>query len=271
MNHLHHMVSAALLGGEHLKSMQKAPLTTHDKDEKLGAHFSTAADDAAQKVIIDCLSRYSFGVPIIAEEQEFSGKMPEDCIVVDPLDGTTNYYNGAKEYGVIITQLAKGQPTRAVIYLPAFDLIFSAKRGEECDIGTSRETYQRKLDLKNERPLDKAMIGTDLGPWMTDQTDVLNKVVRPLAQRFTMRSLMSGACGTADFLMGRTVAYFNLNIAKVWDLAAGALMVREAGGIALAPDGSELKFDTLNCEAVFAVNQQVADIILEHTKAWKRS
>lgn len=243
--------------GGRLLAIRGEGLRVEEKDEKLGAHFSTQADLASQDLGIRVVHRTHPDETIIAEEQENNPHIPPDCTVFDPLDGTTLYYNGGRDFGVTMCTLRDGRPTCGVIYFPVDQMLISAVRGGGCFVNGER------VMIHSSRPLDKIMIGTDVGPWTVHET------LQPLARRFCIRSIMAGVYGARAVLRGETGAYFNLNIAKVWDAAAGVLAVEEAGGVGCAPDGSPLKWDTIDADWILAANRDLAEVVLAYTRLWK--
>lgn len=227
-----------------------------DKDETLGAHFSTQADERSQEHAVEVLHTAFPGVPVIAEEQKYAEDVPPNCFVVDPLDGTTAYFNGCREYGVTICRIHDGRPQAGVMYFPEDRMMISAVSGQGCFVNGER------LRIRHTAPLDKTMLGFDVGPWTP--LSILESLVR----RFCFRSLMSAMWGEREVLLGQTGAYLNLNVAKIWDAAAGVLAVQEAGGIACAPDGSELHWNRAGMDWVIAANEEFAKIVLEATRLW---
>lgn len=242
--------------GDLLLEVREAGLRTEDKDEQLGAHFSTQGDTLSQARGIEILREKFPDEVIIAEEQENDPRVPPDCTVFDPADGTTNYYNGCSEFGVTLCTLRGGRPQYGVMYFPVDRMMISAERGQGCFING------RKVTIHWNRPLDKTLVGTDVGPW------TVHEVLRPISERFCVRSIMAGIYGARAVLLGETGMYWNLNIAKIWDAAAGVLAIEEAGGVAYAPDGLPLRWTSISADWIVAANQQLADTILTYTRVW---
>ncbi|TSC72887.1 MAG: inositol monophosphatase/fructose-1,6-bisphosphatase family protein [Parcubacteria group bacterium Gr01-1014_38] len=243
--------------GDLLLEIREKGLRTEDKDEQLGAHFSTQGDTLSQARGIEILREKFPDEIVIAEEQENAAEIPPNCTVFDPLDGTIAYYNGCREFGVTLCTLRGGQPHAGVMYFPVDRMMISAVRGEGCSINGE------KFTIRWDRPLDKTMIGIDVGPW------TVYEVVQPLAKRFCVRSIMVAVYDARAVLLGETGAYFSLNIAKIWDAAAGVLAVEEAGGVACAPDGSPLRWNAIAADWILAANRELAEHILPYTTLWK--
>lgn len=252
----------ALQCGALIKQMWERGVATYDKDETLGAHFATDADSASQDLGIKLVAESYPQEIIIAEEQENQLGIPANCTVFDPLDGTTNYLNGAPEYGVTLCTLREGQPELGVMYWPHDDVLISAVRGHGCWRGGFRLGKQLKIPSWHGMR-DKILVATDVGPWIP------HEVLRPIADKHNVKSYMAGIHGARMVLEGSAVFYFNLDIAKVWDGAAGALAVEEAGGLALSWSGEPLRWNTLNLDWFYARDQEMADYALSYLKAWK--
>lgn len=238
-----------------------------DKDEPLGAHFSTAADRESLKNGLSIFSRAMPGEVIVAEEKENVKEMPPDCTVFDPLDGTTNFFNGLDEFGVTACTLRNGQPLCSATYFPVRKALIVAESGKGCQISTSILAVPMPIKISWHDVMDKTQIGTDVGSW-THRQGVFDSVLRPLSRRFNMLSAMAAVEGGRRVLLGQTGAYYNLGIAKIWDAAGMALAIQEAGGIVCDPYGNPLQWKTIGCDWVFAVNQELADVVLRHTRQW---
>ena len=239
-----------------------------DKDEQLGQHFSTRADRESQALGLDLFTKYFPGEIVIAEEQDSAG-VPKNCIIFDPLDGTTNFFNGICDYGVTACILRDGKPVAAATYFASNQSVVSAARGEGCfEIKNGK---RRKIEsIPWHGKLDKTQIGTDVGSW-THKAETFEIVLMPLSERFNILSSMSAIEGGRRVLLGQLGAYYNIGIAKIWDAAAMCLAIEEAGGAVCAPNGLPMRWESLRCDWVTAINQEIADKVLEHTRLWAKS
>ncbi|TSC64388.1 MAG: myo-inositol-1(or 4)-monophosphatase [Parcubacteria group bacterium Gr01-1014_106] len=237
--------------------MRSSDLGAENKDESLGAHFATEGDRRSQELGIRLIHAQMPEELVIAEEQANASSVPPNCTVFDPCDGTTIYYNNYSEFGVTLCTLRDGRPYAGVMYFPKDGTMISAVRTHGCFMKGKR------IRLRHDRPLDKTVIGTDIGPW------TIHSVLEPLSQRFCMRSSLAAIHGFRELLRGQSGAYYSLNIAKIWDVAAGALAVQEAGGIVCGPDGQPLQWNSLRMDWIAAANQQLAECVLAETRKWK--
>lgn len=193
----------ALLCGQLLVQKRRVGLGYKDKRETLGAHFSTAGDQESQVLGIRMIHEQYPNELIVAEEQKNKERLPRNCTVFDPCDGTTNYFSNSDEFGVTLCTFRDGQPQLGVIHIWQSLTTIVAERGGGCFVDGQR--YR----IRWNRPLDKIILGTDVGPW------TVHTVLQKLAKRFCVHSKMSAVAGERDVLLGITGAYWNINIAKV--------------------------------------------------------
>lgn len=251
------LIDTAKRCGTLLRDLQRGDLAPQDKDETFGAHFYTSADIKSQALAIQLLRRAHPGETIIAEEQANAETVPPNCTVVDPVDGTGAYFSGCREYGITLCTLRDGRPVHGVIYFPDDDVLLRATRGAGWFVNE-----KRMPQLSWDRPLDKTMIGTDIGPWTVPE------VLQPLSKQFNVRSMMVAVWGARAIVTKETGMYFNLNVAKIWDAAAGSLIIEEAGGVACAPDGSPLQWNLIAMDWVWAVTRELAQEVVTYTTHW---
>jgi len=258
--------TAAQAGHAELVQTRQEGTRAQDKDEQKGAHFVTGADHASQAAIFDVLAKQLPSETLIAEEQENSSDIPADCTVIDPLDGTTLFYNSqhvtehtGRQSGVTLCTLRDGKPYAGVMHFMD-GVIISAVRGHGCWLD-GFQTGTRITEIPWHGQLDKTMLGTDVGRW-TD-FDVLGALTDTF---YNVRSIMAGIYGARAVLLAETGAYYNTNIAKIWDGAAGILAVEEAGGYACKPDGTPLEWNHINLDWITAANKDLAMKVVEQTK-----
>jgi fructose-1,6-bisphosphatase/inositol monophosphatase family enzyme len=230
-------------------------------------HFSTNADRESLQHGLTIMRRFFPSEEIIAEEKENTPKIPQNCTVFDPLDGSTNFFNGLDEFGITICTLRDGHPWCGATYFPVRKQLISAVRGKGCYINGFKKGTKIESVRWHEQ-VDKAIIGADVGPW-THQCGTFDTVLKPLSQRFNVLSAMSAVEGCRRVLFGQTIAYYNVGIAKIWDAAAMILAIEETGGVAFTPDGSALQWNNLNCDWVTAINPELAELVLKHTRKWR--
>lgn len=191
--------------------------------EKQQMDFVSEVDRLAEAEIIKELRRAYPDHAILGEESGAIGKGPMQW-VIDPLDGTHNYLRGIPHFCVSIGLLEKGVPTYGVVFDPLRDELYTASKGDGAYLNDRRIRVSKRDDLGG------AMIATGfpyrqrahLGP----QLDMTRAI---LGQAEDIRRSGSAALDLAYTAAGRYDGYFEIGL-KPWDMAAGVLLVREAGG-----------------------------------------
>jgi len=144
--------------------------------------------------------------------------------VIDPLDGTSNYLRGIPHFCVSIALVENGEPTDAVIFDPLRNELFTASRG------SGMQVNDKRVRIGERRDLNGAMVVTGFPPRERARASAQLKCIDVLlAEAEDIRRTGSAALDLAYVACGRADAYFEAGV-KPWDIAAGALMVREAGG-----------------------------------------
>jgi len=191
--------------------------------EKQQLDFVSEVDKLAEAEIIKELRRAYPDHAILAEESGATGKGPLTW-VIDPLDGTHNYLRGIPHFSVSIALLEKGVPIHAVVFDPLRDELYTASKGDGAYINDRRMRVSRRENLGG------AMIATGF-PFrqrehLTAQLDMTRAI---LGQAEDIRRSGSAALDLAYVAAGRYDGYFEIGL-KPWDMAAGVLLVHEAGG-----------------------------------------
>ena len=204
------------------------------KVEKKGHNdFVSDADHAAERAVFSTVQRHYPDHAFLAEESGVTGES-DTVWIIDPLDGTTNYLHGFPVFCVSIAVEVKGKVEHAVVYDPLRQELFTASRGDGAQLDG------RKIRVSRRDMLEKALIGTgfpfreaeaELGPYLT----MLGKIITHTSG---VRRPGAAALDLCYVAAGRLDAFFETGLAP-WDLAAGGLIIREAGGIISGLDGSE--------------------------------
>lgn len=199
-------------------------------------NFVSDVDVAAEKEIIYHLHKAYPDHAILGEETGLSGSEDADYRwVIDPLDGTTNFVRGIPHYAVSIACLYKGKLEHAVIVDPVRREEFTASRGRGAQLNG------RRIRVSKLPGLDGALLGTGI-PFKDHCDDKLgpySKAVEVLAgQCAGIRRAGAASLDLAYVAAGRLDGFWEIGLAP-WDIAAGALLVREAGGLVADIDASE--------------------------------
>jgi len=185
--------------------------------------FVSEVDKLAEAEIIKELRRAYPDHAILAEESGATGKGPLTW-VIDPLDGTHNYLRGIPHFCVSIALLDKGVPVHAVVFDPLRDELYTASKGDGAYLN------DRRMRVSKRENLGGAMIATGF-PFrqrehLVPQLDMTRAI---LGQAEDIRRSGSAALDLAYVAAGRYDGYFEIGL-KPWDMAAGVLLVHEAGG-----------------------------------------
>ena len=214
--------------GEKLQVQSKSP-----------GDFVSEADLRAEKSLRDDLSRARPAFGFLMEESGTSGAGDwEWRWVVDPLDGTTNFLHGIPHWAISVgieKRLAadKTEVVAGVIYNPAADELFWAEKGMGAFLNDKR------LRISGRRQMQEALFATGI-PFgnIPRKAAFVNTLARVMPQVSGVRRFGSAALDLAWVAAGRYDGYWELGLNK-WDMAAGLVMVKEAGGYVTAPDGTD--------------------------------
>jgi myo-inositol-1(or 4)-monophosphatase len=216
------MVKAARLAGNVLlRNINK--LEALNVVQKGRMDYASEVDADAEKVIVKELKRAYPEYGIMGEEGGVQA-VNRYMWVIDPLDGTSNYLRGFPHYCVSIALVENGEPIDAVIFDPLRNELFTASRGAGAVLN------DRRIRVADRKDLAGAMIHTGFAPRERNRTSAQLKAVDALlVHAEDVRRTGSAALDLAYVACGRADAYFEAGV-KAWDIAAGVLLVREAGG-----------------------------------------
>ena len=216
--------------------------------------FVTEVDKAAEKAIINEIKKVFPNHSILAEE---SGETLGDSDfqwIIDPLDGTTNYLHGFPQYAVSIALLEKQVITHAVIYDPFKEELFNASNGEGAYLNNER------IRVTMSNGLQDTLIGTGFPFRYPEHLDCYLKTFKAIHPHVSgIRRAGSAALDLAYLAAGRLDGFWEIGL-NSWDIAAGALLVKEAGGFIGDFSGRDQYLETGN---VVAGNADVYKILLK--------
>lgn len=198
--------------------------------------FVSDVDRQAEQAVISTIHRAYPDHAILAEESGAQGRNDVEWII-DPLDGTTNYLHGFPQFSVSIAVRQRGVVQHGVIYDPMREELFVASRGENARLN------DRRIRVSRCTALDTALLGTGFPYRELEQLDRYMAALREfITATAGVRRPGSAALDLAYVAAGRLDGFFEFGL-KPWDIAAGALMVREAGGYVTDLDGGELSLE----------------------------
>ena len=187
--------------------------------------FVSEVDHAAEDAIISILKEAYPSHGFLAEESGEKDAKAEYVWVIDPLDGTTNFLHGFPQYCVSIGLLHKGALSQAVIFDPNRNELFTASKGGGAFLN------DRRIRVSKTDKLQEALIGTGFPFKEMGHLDEYLRGMKNLMQVCSgIRRPGAAALDLAWVAAGRTDAFWEIGL-SAWDMAAGALLVREAGGL----------------------------------------
>ena len=194
--------------------------------------FVSQADIEAERAVLDVLTHAYPEHGVLAEESGLQ-EGSEYTWVIDPLDGTTNFLHGFPMFAVSVAAMRNGVLEHGVVYDPLRDEMFTASRGEGAQLNGKR------LRVSSTRQLTPALLGTgfpfrDLSimePWMRSFQSLVPKTAG-------IRRAGAAALDLAYVAAGRLDGFWEFGL-KPWDMAAGALLIREAGGLVSDVSGEQ--------------------------------
>lgn len=220
------------------QASQNLDLLTVSK--KTHSDFVSEVDGAAEEAIIKVLLSTYPDHAILAEESGHQGdaKQSEYQWIIDPLDGTTNFLHGFPKYSVSIALKHKGVLTHAVVYDPTNNELFTASRGGGAYLNNKR------LRVSKRTRLEDCLIGTGL-PFrdLTHMDAYIAMLVDIIPRTVGVRRPGSAALDLAYVAAGRYDGFWEIGLAP-WDMAAGCLMITEAGGLVGDLEGNATQLES---------------------------
>lgn len=196
-----------------------------DVQEKGRADFVSRIDEMAEEIIIDTLKTAYRDHSFLGEE---SGTIKGDSAyewIIDPLDGTTNYLYGIPQYAVSIALKRDGVLYQSVIFDPSKDDLFTASRGNGAKLN------QKRIRVGKRRSLENALLVTGIPYKASQDMDLYLETMKALVPGTAgIRRPGSAALDLAYVAAGRYDGFWEFDLNE-WDIAAGVLMVQEAGGL----------------------------------------
>ena len=210
------------------------------------------AEEAIIKVLLETYPKHS----ILAEESGVTGDQdePEYQWIIDPLDGTTNFLHGFPQYSVSIALKHRGVLTQAVVYDPTGNELFTASRGR----GAYLNDHRLRVSKRNQ--FSECLIGTGIPFRELKHMDTYLSMLKDIIPRVAgIRRPGSAALDLAYVAAGRYDGFWELGLAP-WDMAAGCLLITEAGGLVSDLEGNETYLESGN---IIAGNPKIFGQLLQ--------
>lgn len=228
-----------------LESLDVTPKGPHD--------FVSEVDHQAEAEIIKIIHKAYPGHAVLAEESGASGDA-DVCWIIDPLDGTTNFLHGFPQFAVSIAVQHRGRLEHGVVYDPLRQELFTASRGGGAQLN------ERRIRVSKTKTLENALIGTGF-PFreyrhLPAYMEILKGVLRETAG---IRRPGSASLDLAYVGAGRLDGFWEFDL-NAWDIAAGILIIQEAGGMITDASGGA---DCMKSGDVVAGNPRIHPLLLD--------
>lgn len=213
------------------------------------ANFVSQADIRTEKLLVAELQRARPAVGFLLEEQgEIIGEDPKYRWIIDPLDGTTNFLHGIPHFAISIGFEREGELLAGVVFDPIHDELFWAEKGKGAYVN------DRRLRVATRREARDAVIATGIPHLGRPEPErFIQELSRVMVNVAGVRRSGSAALDLAYVAAGRFDGYWERALGA-WDMAAGILLVREAGGVVSDLDGQNEMFKT---GAIIAANDHL--------------
>ena len=208
--------------------------------------FVTNADVKVEKTLLEILKYYYPDYTYITEEKgEIKGD--ENIIIIDPIDGTSNFIHGIPHVGIIVAKMINNEITDGVIYNPILNEFFWSSKGKGSWCNNTR------LRVSNRNKFSDCLIGTGLPFGERVYKNYLNEIDEVLKYSAGIRRLGSAGLDLAYVASGKLDGFWEKDL-NLWDLSSGTLLIKEAGGKVSKMDGST--WDP-KCRDLVATNNKI--------------
>ena len=232
--------------------------------------FVTEVDKAAEEAIIEVLQDAYPGYGILAEEsgltQARNQQDAEYQWIIDPLDGTTNFIHGMPQYAISIALAKNGIVEQAVVFDPNRNELFTATKGAGAFLN------ERRIRVSRRTKLQEALVGTGFPYRELNNLDTYLAIFKEVIEKTAgQRRPGAASLDLAYVACGRYDAFWEFGLAP-WDMAAGTLLISEAGGLVSDLSGEAAYLDSGNIVAgtpkVFA---QLLKLVQDHLPGTMRA
>jgi len=226
---------------------------------KAPADFVSAADIKAEQVLFEALEKARPGYSFLGEERGLvEGTDKTHTWIVDPLDGTTNFLHAIPHFAINVALQREGAIVAAVTYNPITNELFWAEKGKGCFVNDKR------LRVAGRKHLDEAVLGTGIPFLGHGQHARFLKELHQISQRVAgVRRFGAASLDLAYVAAGRLDGFWERDL-KPWDMAAGLLMINEAGGKVTNADGGD---NVLESGHICAANLDLHPLLIDKLRA----
>jgi len=201
------------------------------------ADFVSVADERTERILIEELARARPGYGFLVEERgSIEGPDKTHRFIIDPLDGTTNFLHGIPQFAISIALEREGQLVSGLVFNPITDELFIAEKNHGAFLN------ERRLRVSARRSTREALFATGI-PFLGrgDHKQFLKELEHVMAVSSGVRRFGAAALDLAFVAAGRFDGFWERGLSP-WDVAAGTILVREAGGVVTDCDGGNDMF-----------------------------
>jgi myo-inositol-1(or 4)-monophosphatase len=223
------------------------------------ADFVSTADERTERILIAELTKARPGYGFLVEEQgAIEGPDKSHRFIIDPLDGTTNFLHSVPHFAISIALEREGQLVSAVVYNPVTDEMFTAEKSHGAYLN------DRRLRVAARKHLKEALVATGMPFHGREGHEPYRRELAPMMEATAgVRRFGSAALDLAWVAAGRYDAFWEHGLAP-WDIAAGLLILREAGGVVTDLQGGARLLETGD---VLAANEALHPLMLNLLRA----
>jgi len=237
------------------KCLKKSDIKTKSKHE-----IVTPSDTISEKIILNLIKKNFPDHAILSEEAGKKGAKKSDYLwIIDPLDGTTNFAIGNPLFSVSIALAKNDQIIIGVIYIPFLNQLYLARKDKGAWLN------QRRITVSSQNNISHSFLTFCHGPNKTDVSTAINLYQKLKPTSRDLRQIGSAAIECSWVAQGKTEAII-IPGAKIWDIAAGTLLVKEAGGIVTDMNGRDWN---LNSNGIIASNKNISQKLIKLVKKIK--
>ena len=224
-------------------------------NSKAVGDFVTNADINTEKSLIETLQKYYPDFTYLSEERGLI-KGNEEMIVIDPIDGTTNFIHGIPIIGIVVAKIKDSEITDGVIYNPISNEFFWASKGQGAWCNNKR------LRVSKRENIETCVIGTGI-PHSMEMKDMHMEEIYNVAKKCSgLRRMGSAAIDLAYVAAGKLDGFWERNL-NLWDVSSGILLVKEAGGKITELNGNLWNFQS---KSILASNSYIHEIMQNNLK-----
>ncbi|MCP4394747.1 MAG: inositol monophosphatase [Alphaproteobacteria bacterium] len=232
---------------EHLQISKKGP-----------SDFVSKADLKSEQILVGELQKARPKIGFLLEEgEEIIGEDPNSRWIIDPLDGTTNFLHGIPHFAISIALEINKQIEAAIVYNPAYDELFYAEKGKGAFVSAGHR--DRRLRVSARKDLSECLIATGI-PWQGrgDHPEYLKQLESVMAKTAGVRRNGAASLDLAYVAAGRCDGFWEMEL-KPWDIAAGLLLVKEAGGhvVKIGEKRSNNEHEIITSGNILAANSNI--------------